>query len=446
MAKAKTKTRKDLLYPAIEPYRVGRLQVSPLHRLYFEESGNPGGKPVVFLHGGPGGGTDPRMRCFFNPRHYRIVLFDQRGCGRSTPHASLEENTTWDLVGDIENLRVHLGIEKWQVFGGSWGATLALAYAQTHPQQVSELVLRGIFLLRRSELEWFYQNSEGAASLYPDLWEQFVAPIPEEERHDMMRAYYRRRTSADTRERNVAARAWSIWEGGLSFLRSQSRLYRDVQAVEICGGIRRIECHYFINGGFLDADDQPLRDCRRYGKSPRDRAGSHDLVCPMRSAWHLHRAWPKQNSGGADAGHSAFEPGMRRHCARPRWLRQEATLASVDATRSPLQWPAAPQARCGGLRPRRSSSGRTVLHRDQLRAADSAPPPRAGHCTPFTSMPCISSKCRTARTVPANARCRFSGCAAAAHAQADFVGFFTHLPPATAQIGCEFIYAAIPPV
>ena len=169
---------REILYPPVRPWRTGRLAVSPLHTLYFEESGNPRGRPVVFLHGGPGGGTDPRMRRFFNPRRYRIVLYDQRGCGRSTPHASLEQNTTWDLVEDIEKLREHLGIERWQVFGGSWGSTLALAYAQKHPGRVSELVLRGIFLLRRSELEWFYQSSEGAAALLPDQWEQYVAPIP----------------------------------------------------------------------------------------------------------------------------------------------------------------------------------------------------------------------------------------------------------------------------
>src|SRR5687767_11738126 len=209
-------------YAEVQPYRTGFLEVSPEHSIYFEESGNPAGKPAIFLHGGPGGGTSPRQRRFFDPARYRIVLFDQRGCGKSRPHASLVDNTTWHLVSDIEKLREHLGIERWQVFGGSWGSTLALAYAQKHPDRVAELVLRGIFLLRRSELEWFYQSSEGAASLFPDLWEEYIAPIPEEERYDLMRAYYRRLTSTDAKERNTAARAWSVWEGALSHLRSDA--------------------------------------------------------------------------------------------------------------------------------------------------------------------------------------------------------------------------------
>ncbi|MGC4029740.1 MAG: prolyl aminopeptidase [Steroidobacteraceae bacterium] len=305
---------RDGLYPPIEPYRTGRLKVSALHRLYFEESGNPRGKPVVFLHGGPGGGTDPRMRTFFDPRRYRIVLFDQRGCGRSTPHASLEDNTTWDLVADIERLREHLAIDRWQVFGGSWGSTLALAYAQKHPQRVTELVLRGIFLLRRSELEWFYQSSEGAASLFPDLWEEYVKPIPEEERYDMMRAYYRRLTSTDANERNAAARAWSIWEGATSFLRSNPDYIAKFRASKYAAAFARIECHYFVNGGFLDADDQLLRDAARIRRIPGVIVqGRYDVVCPMRSAWHLHRAWPEaQLVVVPDAGHSAFEPGIAR--------------------------------------------------------------------------------------------------------------------------------------
>jgi proline iminopeptidase len=213
---------KSALYPAIKPFRRGWLRVSPLHELYFEESGNPRGKPVVFLHGGPGGGTSPAMRRFFNPRHYRIVLFDQRGCGKSRPHASLVANTTWDLVDDIERLREHLQIRRWQVFGGSWGSTLALAYAQRHPRRVTELVLRGIFLLRRSELDWFYQDELGAASLFPDLWEKFVAPIPVRERGNMMRAYYRRLTSRSAATRARAAYAWSVWEAATSYLRASA--------------------------------------------------------------------------------------------------------------------------------------------------------------------------------------------------------------------------------
>ena len=214
-----TNSANSALYPPIGPFERGYLRVSELHELYYEQSGQPRGKPAVFLHGGPGGGTAPDMRRFFDPQRYRIVLFDQRGCGASRPHAELRENTTWDLVSDIERLRIHLGIERWLVFGGSWGSTLALAYAQRHPERVTELVLRGIFLLRRSELAWFYQDPLGAGSIFPDLWERFVAPIPQSERVDMMQAYYRRLTSADTPTRIAAARAWSSWEGATSFLR-----------------------------------------------------------------------------------------------------------------------------------------------------------------------------------------------------------------------------------
>ena len=313
-ARARARPRADGLYPPLRPYRSGRLKVSALHELHFEECGNPLGKPVVFLHGGPGGGTNPQMRRFFDPRRYRIVLFDQRGCGKSTPHASLEDNTTWDLVADTEKLREHLGIARWQVFGGSWGSTLALAYAQRHPDRVTELVLRGIFLLRRSELEWFYQSSEGAASLFPDLWEQYVAPIPADERYDMMRAYYRRLTSTDAKERNAAARAWSIWEGATSHLRIDPGYVAKFKDDAYAAAFARIECHYFVNGGFLDADDQLLRDVTKIRHIPAVIVqGRYDVVCPMRSAWHLHRAWPQaQLVVVPDAGHSAFEPGIAR--------------------------------------------------------------------------------------------------------------------------------------
>jgi proline iminopeptidase len=315
MAKAKQrKTPRDGLYPALRTYRTGRLKVAPPHELYLEESGNPRGKPVVFLHGGPGGGTNPQMRRFFNPKHYRIVLFDQRGCGKSTPHASLEANTTWDLVADIEALRQHLGIARWQVFGGSWGSTLALAYAQRHPEAVTELVLRGIFLLRRSELEWFYQSSEGAAALFPDLWEHYLAPIPEDERYDMMRAYYRRLTSSDAKERSAAARAWSIWEGATSHLRTDPSYVAKFKDEAFAAAFARIECHYFVNGGFLDSDDQLLREVAKIRHIPAVIVqGRYDVVCPMRSAWHLHRAWPEARLIVVpDAGHSAFEPGIAK--------------------------------------------------------------------------------------------------------------------------------------
>ncbi|MET0281254.1 MAG: prolyl aminopeptidase [Steroidobacteraceae bacterium] len=313
-ARATTPAPADGLYPTLRAYRTGRMRVSPVHELYYEESGNPKGKPVVFLHGGPGAGTNPQMRRFFDPRRYRIVMFDQRGCGRSTPHASLEDNTTWDLVADTERLRELLGIDSWQVFGGSWGSTLALAYAQKHPERVSELVLRGIFLLRRSELEWFYQSSEGAAALFPDLWEHFIAPIPEAERYDMMGAYYRRLTSTITAERNAAARAWSIWEGATSHLRTDPSYVAKFRDAEYAAAFARIECHYFVNKGFLDSDDQLLRDTAKIRHIPAVIVqGRYDVVCPMRSAWHLHRAWPEAELVIVpDAGHSAFEPGNAR--------------------------------------------------------------------------------------------------------------------------------------
>ncbi|HKC16154.1 MAG TPA: prolyl aminopeptidase, partial [Steroidobacteraceae bacterium] len=244
-------SRASALYPPVRPYRRGWLRVSRRHEVYFEECGNPKGKPAVFLHGGPGGGTTPAMRRFFNPRRYRIVLFDQRGCGKSRPHASLIENTTWDLVADIERLRRHLGISQWQVFGGSWGSTLALAYAQRHPRRVSELVLRGIFLVRRSELEWFYQDPLGAGALFPDRWEDFVAPIPERERRDMMGAYYRRLTSRSATVRARAARAWSVWEAATSYLRAKESDISRFTDPEFAAAFARIECHYFVNRGFL---------------------------------------------------------------------------------------------------------------------------------------------------------------------------------------------------
>jgi len=297
------------LYPPIEPCVTGWLPVSPLHTLWYEESGKPAGVPVVFLHGGPGGGTGPNMRRFFDPAHYRIVLFDQRGCGRSTPRAELTENTTWDLVDDIERLRAHLGIERWFVFGGSWGSTLALAYAERHPKRVIGLVLRGIFLLRRFELEWFYQS--GASLVFPDLWEDFLAPIPEVERGDLISAYHRRLTGEDPAARLVAARAWAKWEARTSFLRGDADYVAsfddDAHALEFA----RIESHYFVNGGFFETEDQLLRDAHRLAGIPGVIVhGRYDLVCPLRSAWDLRRAWPDAELRIVpDTGHSAFEPG-----------------------------------------------------------------------------------------------------------------------------------------
>jgi len=303
--------KRRALYPAIRPYRAGYLKVSGLHELYFEESGNPKGKPAVFLHGGPGGGTDPRMRRFFNPKKYRIVLFDQRGCGKSRPNASLVDNTTWDLVADIEKLREHLSVERWLVFGGSWGSTLALAYAQTHPERVTELVLRGIFLLRRFELEWFYQSDRGTAMLYPDLWKQYVATIPAAERGDMMQAYYKRLTSSNKKELELAAKAWSIWEGATSFLHLNPHYVEKFGDAGYAAAFARIECHYFVNGGFLRSENQLIEDIGRVRHIPAVIVqGRYDVVCPMKSAWDLHEAWPEADLRIVpDAGHSALEAG-----------------------------------------------------------------------------------------------------------------------------------------
>ena len=299
------------MFPDIEPYRRGRLKVSALHTLYFEECGNPAGRPLVFLHGGPGGGVEPQHRRYFDPRKWRIVLFDQRGCGRSTPHAELRENTTWDLVADIERLREHLGIERWLVFGGSWGSTLALAYAESHAARVRALVLRGIFLLRASEVTWFYQH--GASEIYPDAWEAFLAAIPRREHGDLLRAYYKRLTSRDAKTRRAAARAWSVWEGSTSRLVSDPALIKKFTGGRFAAAFARIEAHYFVNGGFFRRDDQLLREVGRIRHIPSVIVqGRYDVVCPMRSAWDLHRAWPEAELVVVpDAGHSMSESGIR---------------------------------------------------------------------------------------------------------------------------------------
>jgi len=306
-----SQTERRGLYPPIEPFRTGFLRVSDVHEIYFEESGNPDGKPTVFLHGGPGGGTDPKMRTFFNPQVYRIVLFDQRGCGKSRPAASLVDNTTWHLVEDLERLREHLGIERWQVFGGSWGSTLALAYAQTHPDRVTELVLRGIFLIRKWEIDWFYQRPDGAGALYPDLWREYVSTIPEAERSDMVRAYYERLTSNDPKVMRQAAKTWSIWEGATSFLRMNPDYVAKFQEDDYAAAFARIECHYFINNGFFATDGQLIQNVGRIRKIPSVIVqGRYDVVCPVKSAWDLHCAWPEADLRIVpDAGHSAFEPG-----------------------------------------------------------------------------------------------------------------------------------------
>ncbi len=297
------------LYPAIEPFRQGYLRVSDVHEIYYEECGNPAGKPAVFLHGGPGAGSDKRARQFFDPQHYRIVVFDQRGCGRSRPSASLIENTTWHLVADIERLRKHLGIERWLVFGGSWGSTLALAYAEAHPERVSELVLRGIFLLRYAEIRWLYQH--GASEIFPDFWEAYRDVIPVDERDDFLRAYHQRLTGTDQRAALTAARAWSVWEASTSFLKSNPENIRKWSEDQFALAVARIESHYFVNRGFLRSETQLLDDVPRIRRIPATIVqGRYDIVCPATSAWDLHRVWPEAEFRMvADAGHSAFEPG-----------------------------------------------------------------------------------------------------------------------------------------
>lgn len=299
------------LYPPIEPYRQETLQVSDLHTIYFEESGNPQGKPVVVLHGGPGGGTIPQYRQYFDPAKWRIVMFDQRGCGKSTPHAELQENTTWNLVSDIETLREKLGIEQWVVFGGSWGSTLSLAYSETHPECCKGLILRGIFMLRNKELQWFYQ--EGTSYIFPDAWEEYIKPIPEEERHDFISAYYKRLTSPDMETRLEAARAWSVWEASTSKLIQDPNLMQRFGENNFADAFARIECHYFVNKGFFEPEDQLLRNVDRIRHIPGVIVqGRYDVVCPMISAWELHRAWPEAELIVVpDAGHSMSEPGIR---------------------------------------------------------------------------------------------------------------------------------------
>jgi proline iminopeptidase len=308
------------LYPELEPFDSGMLAVDARHRLHYEQCGNPDGKPVVMLHGGPGAGCSAKMRRFHDPARYRIVLFDQRGSGQSTPHADLVDNTTWDLVADIERLREHLGIERWQVFGGSWGSTLALAYAQAHPRRVTELVLRGIFMLRRWELEWFYQ--EGASRLFPEAWASYLEAIPEVERGDLISAYNRRLTSSDEATRLAAARAWSVWEASTSLLLPDDSFVDAHRDPHFALSFARIESHYFVHGGFFDVEDQLLRDAHRLHGIPGVIVhGRYDVVCPVANAWELHKAWPGSVLKiSPSAGHSAFEP--------------ENTAALVEATDS----------------------------------------------------------------------------------------------------------------
>jgi proline iminopeptidase len=297
------------LYPAIEPYRTGILDTGDGHQVYWEISGNPEGKPAVFLHGGPGAGCSPAHRRLFDPKKYRVLLFDQRGCGRSKPHASLENNTTWDLVKDIESLRAIMGVEKWLVFGGSWGSTLALAYAETHPSRVSELVVRGIFTLKPREIAWYYQN--GASNLFPDLWEAFLAPIPEAERGDLVAAYRKRLTGNDPKAQLEAARAWSVWEGSTIKLLPNKQNSSNYGQDQFALAFARIENHYFVNNGWLEPD-QLIRDAHKLKNIPGIIIqGRYDVCTPAITAWELHKAWPEADFVIVDdAGHAFDEPGI----------------------------------------------------------------------------------------------------------------------------------------
>ena len=294
------------LYPKIKPYDSGFLNVDE-HQVYFEQCGNPNGKPAIFLHGGPGGGGSEDVRRFFNPDLYRIVVFDQRGCGRSKPHGCLKNNTTWDLVSDIENLRNKLGIEKWLVFGGSWGSTLSLAYAQAHPESVSEIVLRGIFLLRKEELHWFYQD--GASRIFPEAWSGFLEIIDEDKRDNLMSAYHKIFTSDDKQKRLIAAIAWSRWEAATSSLSYKPSLVEEFSDPEFALAFALIENHYFINKGWFETENQLIENIDKIRSIPSVIVqGRYDVVCPMKTAWELSEAWPEAEMIIApSSGHTAFE-------------------------------------------------------------------------------------------------------------------------------------------
>jgi proline iminopeptidase len=298
------------LYPEILPYRAEHLAVDDRHSLYIEQVGHADGLPALFLHGGPGAGCEPYHRRFFDPARYRVVLFDQRGAGRSTPHADLQDNTTWDLVADIERVREHLGIDRWLVFGGSWGSTLALAYAEKYPERVRALVLRGIFLCRPHEIAWFYQ--QGASRLFPDYWEDFVAPVSPDERGDMLAAYHRLLTGDDELRRLAAARAWSVWEGRTATLLPDERVAGHFAQAHVALSMARIECHYFVNDAFM-RPNQLLEDAGRLAGIPGVIVhGRYDVICPVENAWELHRAWPESELVIVpDAGHSAAETTTR---------------------------------------------------------------------------------------------------------------------------------------
>ena len=298
------------LFPDNEPFATGYIATGGPHEVFYEECGNPNGKPCVILHGGPGGAINPTMRRFFDPSKWRMALFDQRGCGKSRPNASLDDNTTWSLIEDIERLREHLGVEKWCVFGGSWGSTLALAYAIKHPERVESLVLRGIFLLTRRELAWFYQD--GASMMFPDAWARFVAPIPPAERGDMISAYHKRLTSPDRRIQAEAAAAWSQWEGDTISIRGPEARPSKFNEIDFAIAFARIECHFFANGGFFPQEDWLIANADKLAKIPGWIVqGRFDVVTPMESAWRLKTAWTAARFEVVwDAGHASTEPGI----------------------------------------------------------------------------------------------------------------------------------------
>ena len=295
------------LYPPIEPFNSGYMERDG-HQIYYEQCGNPNGKPAVFLHGGPGGGGSIAVRRFFNPEKYNIVIFDQRGCGRSKPHGCLENNTTWDLVDDIEALKNMLEINNWLVFGGSWGSTLSLAYSQTYPKSVSEMVLRGIFMLRKKELDWFYQ--EGASNIFPEAWEKFLEPIDIDQRNNLMAAYYKIFKSDEEEKKLSAAIAWSRWEGSTSSLSYNPDMANSFSNPKFALAFALIENHYFVNKGFLEDENQLIEtgiDIIRHIPTTIVQ-GRYDIVCPMATAWELSKNWPEAKLiVASSSGHTAFE-------------------------------------------------------------------------------------------------------------------------------------------
>jgi len=299
------------LYPTAELFNSFQLPVSDMHSIYVEESGNKNGKPVIFLHGGPGGGISSSYRQYFDPEKWRIIMFDQRGCGKSTPFAELKENTTWDLVEDIEKIRKHLGIDSWVVFGGSWGSTLSLAYSQTHPSSCKGLILRGIFLVRKKEIDWFYQ--EGANNIFPDRWESFLAPIAPDKRSNLLKAYYEILTGDDHSKKIEAAKAWSTWEGSTVRLLLDENFIGDFSDEKFAEAFARIECHYFMNNCWFNSDNYLIENIDRIRNIPAVIVhGRYDIICPVVQAWDLHKAWPEADFHIIpDAGHSIYEEGIK---------------------------------------------------------------------------------------------------------------------------------------